>query len=212
MYIKKQTFRLKHLFCLIIALFIFENCMAQTKYYVLEVNDSIIYNGRPIKKGDVYVKGQKINWSSAIQQIKVYRNGYQYVVNYKGIKKIGVYKRPKVTKAEYLIKRDGFNEDISSTSHYSSQTYSLFGKKDILYLEREHQANDTKIIVYIDFDGNTIISEIESAFDGTVYAIPAKLFHKYKNSKIIRILKITEIKENFSYNDYTHGLTILYNP
>lgn len=214
---QKQIVGLKHLLCLIVAIFAFENSLSEIiSYRVIEVNDTIFYIGKPkgklIKIGDIYQENQKINWISATQQIKVYRNGNQYIVNYKGIKKVGKYKPQQITKAECLIKREGSSDSISLTSHYSNQIYNLFGKSDILYLERTNRSKDNIIYVSIKFDEDIVkCYQIESAFDGTYYAIPAKLFHKMHKNKGT-ILKITEKKYNYTYNDYTQGVSIIYYP
>ena len=205
---------------LLLSLFLFlgTRIHAQKHYRVVDRSGNNIKNkGIPIKVGDLYRDGQHkiIDWPNRGSWLEVTRDGYDYLVNRNGIKKNGNGSSKHV---QPIRRRDLTHkgwETISGDSiiHYSQRNYYLIGKKDYLYFERKSREENVKIEAVLDKPEGKLSMPIEciTIDRACYYVITPKIFRSQNTVDSLK-LSIRETKEGYIYNEYTHGLKIVYYP
>lgn len=192
---------------------------AQKHYRVVDMSGKNIKNkGIPVKIGDLYLDGQHktIDWPSR-SWLEVARDKDDcYHVNRNGMKKKrtgGTSEHVQVFERRFLTHRgwDTINRD--SIINYSQHIYYLIGKNDYLYFERKSREENVKIEAVLDRDEGKIAIPIEyTTIDGKFYyVITPKIFRKQNVTDSVK-LSIRETKEGYTYNEYNHGLKIVFYP
>lgn len=204
---------------LLLSLFLFlgTRIHAQKYYRVVDRSGGNIKNkGIPIKVGDLYRDGQHkiIDWPNRGSWLEVTRDGNGYIVDRNGIKKDrnGSSKHVQLTGKRYLTHK-GWDTISGDIIHYSQCNYYLVGKKDFLYFERKSREENVKMEAVLDRNEGKISIPIEcTTIDGACYyIITSKIFRNQNAADSIK-LSIRETKESYLYNEYTHGLKIVYYP
>lgn len=185
---------------------------AQEYYRIVEKSGNIMSDGKAMKVGDLYRKGQKIDWPYGIAWLRVTRNGKNYKVTRDGIKRsqMNTSNNAQLTSIRYLSHRGWDTNVIDSTLHYSQQSFHLIGKKDFLYFERKSSENDVQIEAIWDYNGKQLSVPIDCTDDGKFYIITPKVFNNIKTINKIRLSIRETNKEGGLRNEYTHGLEIIY--
>lgn len=195
------------LFVLIIARL---SVQAQDVYRVVEMSGQIMSNGKQIKVGDIYRKGQKLDWPFGRHWLRVTKDGKNYKVTRDGIKKIQARssKQPQATQVRYLSHRGWDTSTAGGTEHYSTQTYYLIGKNDFLYFERQSTEAHVLMEAVWDDNGHTMTAPIECTDDGRYYIVSSNLFKIVKRDSVR--ISIQETSDGYLSKEYTHGLQIVY--
>lgn len=205
---------------LLLSLFLFlgTRIHAQKHYRVVNISGkNIKNNGIPIKKGDLYLDGQHkiIDWPNRGSWLEVTRDGDGYRVDRNGIKKIrnGSSKHVQPISRKFLTHKGGETISGDSIIHYSQRNYYLIGKKDSLYFERKSREENVKIEAVLDKPEGKLSMPIECiTIDGACYYVFTSKIFKNQNTVDSLTLSIRETKEGYIYNEYTHGLKIVYYP
>lgn len=191
---------------------------AQKKYRVVDKSGkNIKNNGIPIKKGDLYLDGQHkiIDWPNRDSWLEVTRDQDCYLVNRNGIKKIrtGSSKHVQLIDRRYLTHKGWDTISGDSIIHYSQCNYYLVGKKDFLYFERNSREENVKLEAVLDSNEGKLSIPIEcTTIDGSCYYVITPKIFRNQNTVDSLTLSIRETKEGYLYNEYTHGLKVVYYP
>lgn len=207
---------------LLLSLFLFFGARisihAQKPYSVVDTSgDDIRIKGRLIEEGDLYWDDQhkQIEWPNGTPWLQVTRDGKNYEVTRNGKKeiKIDISKRIQPISKKSLGHKGWDTISGDSIIHYSQRNYYLIGKKDFLYFERNSREENVKMEAVLDRNEGKLSIPIEcTIIDGSCYyVITPKIFRNQNATDSIK-LSIRETKEGYLYNEYTHGLKIIYYP
>ena len=207
---------------LLLSLFLFFGARislhAQKPYSVVDTSgDDIRIKGRLIEEGDLYWDDQhkQIEWPNGTPWLQVTRDGKNYEVTRNGKKeiKIDISKRIQPISKKSLGHKGWDTISGDSIIHYSQRNYYLIGKRDFLCFERKSREENVKIEAILDkSEGRQSIPIECKTIDGTsYYVITPNIFRKQNTVDSLK-LSIRETKEGFLYNEFSHGLKIVYYP